>query len=196
MKPSDMEKLITDTMAESCRVMERTAETLAPAIAQVSALIAETIRSGRKVMICGNGGSAADAQHMAAELVGRFQKERPAWPAIALSTDTSILTSVGNDYGFDNVFARQVQALGQAGDVLIGITTSGNSPNVVAAVKAASGRDMTCVALTGQGGGVLAQQADHLLAVPSPVTARVQESHGAIIHLICEIVENILSQEA
>jgi D-sedoheptulose 7-phosphate isomerase len=196
MKNTDIQQLIKNVSAESCRAITQTAETLAPEIAAAAQLIAEAIRSGRKALICGNGGSAADSQHMAAELVGRFQKERPAWPAIALSTDTSILTSVGNDYGFDSVFARQVQALGAPGDVLIGISTSGNSPNVLAAFETAAARGLACVALTGQGGGKLAGLARHTLAVPATVTARIQEAHAVIIHLICEIVESSLAQEA
>lgn len=144
---------------------------------------------GHKILFCGNGGSAADAQHLAAELVGRFVKERRSLPAIALTTDTSILTAVANDYDYDQVFARQVEGLGQAGDVLIGISTSGNSQNVVKAVEMAKKRGLKTVAFTGQGGGQLGQLCDATVAVPAKTTARIQEMHILVGHIICELVE-------
>lgn len=144
---------------------------------------------GHKILFCGNGGSAADAQHLAAELVGRFVKERRSLPAIALTTDTSILTAVANDYDYDQVFARQVDGLGQAGDVLVGISTSGNSKNVVKAVEMAKKRGLKTVAFTGQGGGQLGQLCDATVAVPAKTTARIQEMHILVGHIICELVE-------
>ena len=144
------------------------------------------------VLVFGNGGSAADAQHFAAELVGRYERERRAWPAIALTTDTSALTAIGNDYGFDRVFARQVEALGKKGDVAIGISTSGNSPNVLKALAVANDRGMITVALTGKGGKAGAMAAHHI-AVAEERTARVQEVHATVLHVICELVESELN---
>ena len=155
----------------------------------VAATIKEALKQGHKVMFCGNGGSAADSQHLAAEFVGRFQKERRGLPALALTVDTSILTAVGNDYGYDRVFERQVEALGNAGDVLIGISTSGNSGNVVAAVKLAKEKGIYCVGMTAAGGGKLADLCDECLAVPDKVTARAQEMHILIGHILCELVD-------
>jgi D-sedoheptulose 7-phosphate isomerase len=142
--------------------------------------------------VCGNGGSAADAQHFAAELVGRFTRERRAWPALALTTDTSILTAVGNDYGFDRVFARQVEAHGQPGDVLIGISTSGGSPDVLAAAAAARARGLRTIGLTGRDGGALGRVVDIHLNVPSVSTARTQEVHCTLLHVLCDLVEQDL----
>jgi D-sedoheptulose 7-phosphate isomerase len=158
-------------------------------VLRAAAAIRAAHASGGKVLIFGNGGSAADAQHMAAELVNRFQKERKALAALALSTDTSILTSIGNDYTFDRVFDRQVEALGRPGDVALGITTSGNSANVVRALEAARGCGMVTVALTGRDGGAAGRIADIHVNVPDESTARVQEVHGTLIHVICELVE-------
>ncbi|KAF1682953.1 MULTISPECIES: D-sedoheptulose 7-phosphate isomerase [unclassified Veillonella] len=156
-------------------------------------LIAErcktALAAGNKVLFCGNGGSAADAQHLAAELIGRFQKERRSLASIALTTDTSILTAVANDYGYDEVFARQVEGLGRAGDVLIGISTSGNSANVVKAALKARDTGMHTIAFTGEGGGKLQDICDITLAIPSKVTARIQEMHILVGHIICELVE-------
>ena len=196
MNPHETLKLITGNIAESCRVKQQVSETMAGDIAGAAVMIAEALRGGAKLLVCGNGGSAADAQHLAAELMGRFQKDRAPYAAVALTTDTSILTSVGNDYGFDSVFERQVLGLGRAGDVLAGITTSGNSPNVLAAMQAARKKDLKTIGITGLGGGKLAGFADLLLAVPSRTTARIQEAHITIIHLICELVENMLMEEA
>jgi D-sedoheptulose 7-phosphate isomerase len=144
---------------------------------------------GKKILWCGNGGSAADAQHMAAEIVGRFRRERRGLPSIALTTDTSILTAVANDYGYEAVFSRQVEALGNEGDVLVAISTSGNSPNVVKAVEMAKELGLVTVGFTGAGGGRLATLADFLFAVPTKDTARVQEAHSLVAHVLCDWVE-------
>ncbi len=155
--------------------------------------IADVLRSGGKVLTFGNGGSAADAQHFAAELVGRYLKDRPAWCAIALTTDTSILTSVANDFGYDAVFRRQVEALGRRGDVAVGISTSGRSPSVVTALAKAREMGLITIAMTGRGGGALAGQVDYLIDVPSPATPRIQEVHGLVIHVLCAIVEGAIA---
>lgn len=162
---------------------------LTPQIEKVAELCAAAIKNGRKIMFCGNGGSAADAQHLAAEVVGRYKLDRPSMAAIALTVDTSILTSVGNDYGFDRIFSRQVEGLGQAGDVLVGISTSGNSQNVLRAFEMAQKKSVTTVALTGASGGKLKELADYLLNVPADVTNHIQAMHIAVGHLICEIIE-------
>jgi D-sedoheptulose 7-phosphate isomerase len=148
---------------------------------------------GGTVLVFGNGGSAADAQHVVAELVGRFVRNRRAWPAVALTTDTSILTAVGNDFGFDQVFARQIEALGRPGDVAVGITTSGDSPNVLKALEAARTRGLVTVALTGKSGGAAGRAADVHVNVPETVTARIQEAHTTMLHLMCELVDDELA---
>jgi D-sedoheptulose 7-phosphate isomerase len=160
-----------------------------PAIEKCGKMIVEAIEGGNKILLCGNGGSAGDAQHIATELVGRYEKERRGIPAIALTTDTSALTAIGNDYGFERIFSRQVEAFAKAGDVLIGITTSGNSPNVIAAVMLA--RELGCrtIGLTGAGGKKIASLCDGSVLVPSERTARIQEAHITIGHLWCEMVE-------
>nr|WP_320132407.1 D-sedoheptulose 7-phosphate isomerase [uncultured Holophaga sp.] len=149
----------------------------------------ERLRRGCRVLICGNGGSAADAQHFAAELSGRFVKARRALAGIALSTDTSALTAIGNDYGFEQVFSRQVEALGRPGDLLVGISTSGNSPNVIRAVESARELGMKTLALVGRDGGSLKTLADEALVVPTPVTARIQEVHQMVYHFWCEVID-------
>ena len=159
------------------------------ALLRVVEALLDAFGRGAKVLIFGNGGSAADAQHFAAELVGRFQRDRRGAPALALSTDTSIVTAVANDYGFERVFARQVEALGASGDVAIGISTSGRSPNVLAAFAAARTRGLTTVAFTGGDGGPLGREADIHVRVPHVVTARVQEVQRTQMHAICELVE-------
>lgn len=174
---------------EHIAVAEKTKQH-AEAIAKVAEELGETLSSGRKILICGNGGSAADAQHFAAELVGRYKKERKGMAAIALTTDTSILTAVGNDYGYDEVFARQVEALGEKGDALFIISTSGNSKNLVKAAEKAKAGGMKVVGLLGKGGGAVKGMCDLEITVPSENTPRIQEMHGMIIHIICEIVEN------
>jgi D-sedoheptulose 7-phosphate isomerase len=168
---------------------------MAPDIEQVGAMLGSTIADGRKILICGNGGSAGDAQHFAAELIGRFELERPSWPAIALTTDSSILTAIGNDYGFGEVFARQVQGLGCQGDVLIGISTSGNSKNVVRAVASAKTARMKTIGLLGHDGGVLGAMVDQAIIVDHPKTARIQEAHIFILHFWAMWIEQQLQKE-
>jgi D-sedoheptulose 7-phosphate isomerase len=158
-------------------------------IVSAAAAIGAAFADGGKLLVFGNGGSAADAQHLAAELVGRFERERAAMSALALTTDTSVLTSVGNDYGYDRVFARQVEALGRPGDVAMGITTSGASPNVLAALEAARSRGLTTVALTGRDGGQAGAMADVHINVPTASAARAQEVHRTIIHALCALIE-------
>ena len=183
---------------EGVELRRKMAETLPAQIARAGTALASAIKAGRKALACGNGGSAADSQHFAAEMVGRFERERPGMPAIALTVDTSALTAIANDYDYDRVFSKQVEALGQPGDVLLGISTSGNSKNVVEAVKAAHARGMTVIALTGRDGGemgrMLAPQ-DHHLNVAHPRTMRVQEVHLLVVHCLCEVVDNVIYGE-
>jgi phosphoheptose isomerase len=163
-------------------------------VSHSAGLLIGALKGGHKILVCGNGGSAADAQHMAAELVGRFERERAALPAVALTTDSSILTAWANDYGYDTVFARQVEALGQPGDALVGISTSGNSPSVLQALRVAQQRGLTCVALTGRAGGQLAALAGVCsLVVPAEETARIQEVHITVIHIWAKLIEEALS---
>jgi D-sedoheptulose 7-phosphate isomerase len=164
-------------------------KSLAAEIEQAGAVLADTIQSGGKILVCGNGGSAADAQHFAAELIGRFEQERDAWPAIALTTDTSILTAIGNDYGFNDIFARQIQGLGRQGDTLIGISTSGNSENVMCAVATAKQQQMKTIGLAGGDGGRLKARVDRSIVVDQPTTARVQEAHLFILHVWALMIE-------
>ncbi len=152
----------------------------------------EALQSGKKILLCGNGGSAADSQHIAAEIVGRFQKERHAMPALALTTDTSILTAVGNDYGFDQVYSRQIEGLGNMGDVLIAYSTSGNSENIIRAVEAARGKRMHTIGFLGKDGGKLKDLCDISFVVPHDVTARIQEMHLLAGHIVCELLEHDL----
>jgi D-sedoheptulose 7-phosphate isomerase len=159
------------------------------ALLQAIDAIARAFRSGHRVLVFGNGGSAADAQHVAAEFVGRFQRERRALAAVALTTDPSILTAIGNDYAYDRVFARQIEALGESGDIAFGITTSGSSANVIEAFRIAKARGLTTVALTGRDGGEAGRAADIHVNVPDDSTARAQEVHRTLLHAICEIVE-------
>lgn len=161
-------------------------------VASAAEMIAESFKSGGKLLIVGNGGSAADAQHLAAEFVNRFVIERPPLPALALTTDTSTITSIGNDYAFDQSFSKQVRALGRAGDVLLAISTSGNSPNILKAVETAKALDIKVIGLTGKGGGALAKGSDILLDVEAKATARIQEVHITICHILCELVDNML----
>ena len=174
---------------ESAELKMKSATLLAQPISQAIELMFNALSNGNKILACGNGGSAGDAQHFAAELVGRFERERFPLPAIALTTDTSIITAVGNDYSFNEIFSKQVQAFGQAGDILLAISTSGNSANVLAAVEAALELEMRIVALTGKDGGKLAQMltdADVHINVPHSRTARIQEVHLVAIHSICD----------
>jgi D-sedoheptulose 7-phosphate isomerase len=187
-----LEQRIQQQFFDSADLKYAAAETLTRPIAAAVTAIMGCITGGGKVLACGNGGSASDAQHFAAEFVGRFERERPGLAAVALSTDTSILTAIGNDYDFSQVFAKQVQALGHPGDVLLAISTSGNSANVLAAVAAAHQKEMVVVALTGKGGGRLREQlseTDVHICVPAERTARVQEVHILAIHCICDAVD-------
>ncbi len=159
-------------------------------VVRAAVTIRGAFESGGKLLVFGNGGSAADAQHLAAELVGRFVRERSGLPALALTTDTSVLTSVANDFGFDRVFVRQIEALGRPGDVALGISTSGGSPNVRAALEAARARGLTTIALTGRDGGPVGQAADIHVNVPDTSAARVQEVHRTLIHVLCELIEH------
>jgi D-sedoheptulose 7-phosphate isomerase len=168
---------------------------LTPKILAVATMLADAFRDGKKLLVMGNGGSAADAQHLAGEIVGRFQLERRGLPAIALSTDTSILTAVGNDYGYDAVFRRQVEALAQQGDVVIGISTSGSSPNVLSALRLAGEMGCKTVGLLGKDGGSIRPLVDLDLTVPGNDTPRIQEGHITIIHILCELVEQALFGE-
>ena len=183
-------------LEESCRVKRALAEQCAEAIAGAASLVAESLRAGGRVLLFGNGGSAADSQHIAGEFCGRLNRERPALPAIALTANTSDLTALGNDYGFERVFARLVEAHGRAGDVAIAISTSGNSPNVLAAVDTARAAGLRTIALTGRGGGKLAGRVELALVVPSDDTQRIQESHIAIGHALAELVDDALFPQA
>lgn len=176
----------------SLRAHERMVQEGASSIAMVASVLVDALSRGNKVFFCGNGGSAADAQHAAAELVGRFYRERSALAALSLTTDTSVLTAVGNDWAFDEVFARQVHALGVAGDVIVGMTTSGRSENIRKAFDAAREKNMVSVALTGIEGRTVGQAADVLMTVPSSETPRIQELHILALHCVCEIVESAL----
>lgn len=183
-------------LAESARLKLWLAENLADRLAIAARLVAEALRRGNKVMFCGNGGSAADSQHLAAELVGRYRRNRPGLAALALTVDTSALTAIGNDFGFEEVFSRQVEALGQPGDVLVAISTSGRSPNVLRAVDAARALGLKTVGLVGRDGGQLAGLVDLALVVPSEDTARIQECHITLGHILCDLVEGELADGA
>jgi D-sedoheptulose 7-phosphate isomerase len=178
--------------AESANLKLAAAESLAEPVARAGSLLAEVLRGGGKVLACGNGGSAADAQHFAAELVNRFEMERPPLAAVALSTDTSTLTSIANDYSYEQIFAKQVRAIGRRGDALLAISTSGNSPNVVEAVKTAHDLGVRVIGLTGNGGGKLAAmlgEHDVHLCVPHKKTARIQEVHLLVLHCLCDGID-------
>jgi D-sedoheptulose 7-phosphate isomerase len=187
-----MKEEIQAQLRSHCQVMTALERELAPAIESVAQLLVASFREGKKLLVMGNGGSAADAQHLAGELVGRFLKDRPGLSAIALTTDPSIVTAIGNDLGFDVLFRRQVEAHGRPGDVAVGITTSGRSRNVIAALALAREKGMTTIALTGNGGGDLVGAVDFLIDVPLRSTPRIQEVHAMVVHLLCEIVEESL----
>jgi D-sedoheptulose 7-phosphate isomerase len=178
--------------ADSAAVQERFFAQSAELVLAAGRGMSDALRAGGKILVFGNGGSAADAQHLAAELVGRYLYDRPGLPALALTTDTSALTAIGNDMGYESVFRRQVEAHGQKGDVAIGITTSGRSRNVVDALRVARERGLATIALTGGGGGLLKDAVDVLLDAPSTDTPRIQEVHGLVVHLLCQIVEETL----
>jgi len=185
---------VQEQCAASAALVRQIGEEYADRIAEVAEVMIAALRAGKKILVCGNGGSAADAQHFAAEMIGRFRKERQPIPVLALTTDTSILTAVGNDYGFDQVFVRGVAGLGVSGDVVVGISTSGNSANVAQALRWAQAHGLTTVGLLGSGGGVIAGVCDYALVVPARDPARVQECHGVIIHALCDLIEEALGQ--
>jgi phosphoheptose isomerase len=182
-------ELFQAALDENIALHRRVKDGGAERVLEAAAAMVEALRGGGKLVLFGNGGSAADAQHIAAELVGRFQRERPALAALALTTDTSVLTSIANDYAFERVFARQVEALGRSGDVALGISTSGDSPNVVAALETARALQMRTIALTGRDGGSVGRAAAIHVNVPGQDTARVQEVHRTLLHVICDLVE-------
>ena len=184
-------QFLTNSLQEHLQTIQRLIDAALPQIEQSGQIICEALASGRKILLCGNGGSAADAQHIAAELVGCYEKQRRSWPAVALTVDTSALTAVSNDLGYEQVFARQVAGLAQAGDVLIAISTSGKSKNVLRAAEAARESGCKIIALTGATADPLASLCDLTVAVPSVRTARVQEAHITIGHLWCEMVDQI-----
>ncbi len=189
---TDHEQRVTQLFQQSIRAKQEAAERLAPEIVRAADCMRESLGAGCKILACGNGGSAADAQHFASELLNRFELDRPALPAVALTTDSSTLTSVANDDTFEAVFSRQIQALGQSGDVLLAISTSGGSPNIVAAHRAAAARGLRTVALTGRDGGGLGAAlgpADVEIRVPSETTARIQEVHLLAIHCLCDLID-------
>jgi D-sedoheptulose 7-phosphate isomerase len=188
----DMDQIIDESLKESLAAKEAFASRERAAIKTLVGWMVEAIRSGKKIMIFGNGGSAADAQHMAAEFVNRFLINRRPLPAIALTTDSSILTSIGNDFSFDDIFLKQIQALGQPGDVALGISTSGNSPNVLKAIEEAKGMGLRTAALTGGTGGKLLALAELTLNVPSNRTPAIQETHLWVEHLLCQLVDEVL----
>jgi D-sedoheptulose 7-phosphate isomerase len=184
----DPASIFGKAIAEHLEVV-RQVEAQQPVLQAIALAMTATLRAGGKILWCGNGGSASDSQHLAAEIVGRFRRERKGLASVALTTDTTLLTSVANDYGFEAVFARQVEALGNPGDMIVGISTSGNSRNVIAALEAARSQGLVTVAFTGAGGGKLAALADHLFAVASSETARIQEAHILAGHMLCDWIE-------
>jgi len=191
-----MKELVIKALEESAGIKKMIAENLSDIIADAARIILNAYKAGRKVLLIGNGGSAADAQHIAAELAGRFKLERTGLPAIALTTNTSTLTALANDYGYDSVFSRQVEALANAQDVLIAITTSGTSPNILKAVETAHSKGVVVIALTGKNGGKLKSMADLAIVVPSDNTPRIQEAHITIGHIICHLVERGMFNES
>lgn len=183
---------VRSNFEQSIQTARSLMEDLAPTVTKAAVVMADALLNERKILVCGNGGSAADAQHFSAEMLNRFERERPGLPALALTTDSSTLTSIGNDYRFEDIFAKQVRALGQPGDVLLAISTSGNSANVNLAVDAAHERGMACVALNGRNGGKLTAMladGDVDICVAGPSTARIQEVHGIVIHCLCDLID-------
>ena len=190
-----MEEFIESIFLESARLKEEFSYKYSEDIVNLGILMAKRLKMGYKILICGNGGSAADSQHFAAEIVGRFEKERKGFPAIALTTDTSALTAIGNDYGFKHIFSRQVEALGQKGDILIGISTSGNSENVIKAVEKAKEMNLFTVGFLGKDGGKLKNIVDKAFIVDSESTARIQEVHLTLEHALCKVIDMYLTGE-
>jgi len=191
-----MKRAIEKAFRESAEVKLKFLQEYTDRIVEVTDLILSAYRQGHKLLFFGNGGSATDASHLAAELVNRYRRDREGLPAIALTTDMSVITSIGNDISYNEIFARQVQALGQKGDIAIAISTSGNSPNVLRAVEAAKQKGITTIGFTGGTGGKLVNLVDHVFVVPSKNTARIQETHITLGHIICELVEEHLFGEA
>lgn len=193
-----MKGLVRQQLEQSIATMQAVAddERIARTLAEVAMLTAEAMRSGRKLLVAGNGGSAADAQHLVAEFVVRLHANRPALPAVALTTDSSILTAIGNDFGFEQIFARQIQALAQPGDIFLGISTSGNSPNILCAFRAAVELGVTTIGLSGNDGGQMSSLCDHNIVIPSSVTMNIQEAHLALEHIFCMMVERLYFGEA
>jgi D-sedoheptulose 7-phosphate isomerase len=189
---------IEDHLALSLAALERAVkdESLLAAARKIAEIIIKTLRGGNKLLIVGNGGSAADAQHIAAEIVGRYKQDRPAYAAIALTTDTSALTAIANDYGFEQVFARQIAGLGRRGDALLALSTSGRSPNILAALTTARERGIVTIGMTGKRGERLSALCDHLLVAPSHDTPVIQQIHIAVAHGICEAIEQAMMREA
>ncbi len=191
----DLKNRISQHFEDSAEALALSTKTLQEPLSKATLALLQAIEQGNKILACGNGGSAADAQHFIAELVGRFERDRIPLAGIALNTDTSILTAVGNDYGFDQIFERQVQALGMPGDVLVAITTSGNSPNVIKAIEAAHARGMTVIALSGKKGGAMNEVLianDIHLCVPHDRTMRIQEIHILLLHILCDGIDAFL----
>ena len=191
----ELDELVDRCLAEHLETIDLLRADLSIAVVEVGRTLAEGLAAGGTVFWCGNGGSASDSQHIAAELVGRFRESRRPLRSISLNTDTSVLTCIGNDFGYDDVFSRQVEALGRSGDILVGISTSGRSPNVNGAFRAASRLGVTTIGLLGKGGGEAVDIVDHAVVVPSASTARIQESHILIGHMFCEIIEQELGLE-
>jgi D-sedoheptulose 7-phosphate isomerase len=192
---NNLEKRVKKHFSDSIETKQKAAETMSEDIVRAINLMHQALSSEKKILACGNGGSAADAQHFAAELVGRFERERRELPAIALSTDSSILTAIANDYSYEVIFSKQVRALGQAGDVLLGISTSGNSANVIAAIEAAHLKGMSVIAFTGKDGGKIKnilKNSDVHLCVPVDRTARIQETHLLLLHCLCDGVDHLM----
>jgi D-sedoheptulose 7-phosphate isomerase len=190
-----LEQRIEGHFKDSIVVKSKALEIMPPRIADAIAVMYEALSAGKKILACGNGGSAADAQHFAAELVGRFERERKELPAIALTTDSSIITAIGNDYSFEVIFSKQVRALGQSGDILLAISTSGNSTNIIEAIHAAHEKGMSIIALTGKDGGKIGQllkAEDVNLCVPADRTARIQETHLLLLHCLCDGVDHLI----
>lgn len=185
----EADRILTDLLAAHMAAVARLERSHTAALARLAVDIRHAWRQGGKLLVCGNGGSAADSQHLAAELAGRYRDDRPAWPALALTTDTSALTAVANDYGFDHVFARQIEALGRSGDVLLVISTSGDSANCLEAARTARARGLRCHGLLGREGGDLAALVDNAVIVPATDTPRIQELHIIMIHALCELLE-------
>lgn len=184
-----LSELINNEIKVHVQTAQKVASTLSPLLLETAKILIKALRDNKKILICGNGGSAADSQHFAAELTGRYKRERKGLCAIALSTDTSALTAIGNDYGYEYVFSRQVEALAMQGDILIGISTSGNSQNIINAFEVANKLGCVTISLSGKDGGIVKNLCDYSLVVPSDDTPRIQEIHILCIHILCEIIE-------